>query len=217
MEIKVLTDLLEANDTIAQENHRLLADCGVKAINLMSSPGAGKTALLEKTLSVLKDEIAMGVILGDVSTSRDAERLAGYGITLLQINTRHFGGTCHLDANMIKSALSHFDLNKLDILFIENVGNLVCPAAINLGEDYKVVILSVTEGDDKPAKYPAMFEKADLLIINKIDLLPHTDCNLEIIKKDARLLNSRLKIQELSARTGEGLPQWWEWLRSLCN
>jgi hydrogenase nickel incorporation protein HypB len=179
-------------------------------MNLMSSPGAGKTSLLERTIQALKDEFRVGVIEGDIQSTYDAERIGRTGAPVVQINT---GGACHLDSNMIQEALRNLDIKTLDLLFIENVGNLVCPAEFNLGEDFKAMILSVAEGDDKPLKYPLMFHESSLLLINKIDLLPFCDCNPSLIEERALQINPRLTIFRVSCRTGEGLDQWTDWLR----
>lgn len=212
MEIKVLRNILEANEDLAAENRRLFQSHKVVVLNLVSSPGAGKTSLLERTLASLKGELAIGVIEGDVATNYDAQRIGRYEVPVLQINT---GGACHLDANMIRQALKDFPVAGLDLLFIENVGNLICPAEFALGEDLKVALLSVPEGDDKPEKYPAMFQQSAALVINKIDLLPFTDFNLEAARRRALALNPGLVIFPLSCRTGEGLELWLDWLRSL--
>ncbi|HUU40040.1 MAG TPA: hydrogenase nickel incorporation protein HypB, partial [Desulfatiglandales bacterium] len=169
MEIKVVKNILEANEVIASQNKKIFTEKGVYVLNLMGSPGAGKTTLLEKTVESLKDKTNIAVIEGDIETSRDAERIAAHGIPALQINT---GGACHLDGNMVRKGIEEFDLDQLDLLIVENVGNLVCPAEFNIGEDDKVMIISVTEGDDKPLKYPLMFQVSSVLLLNKIDLLP---------------------------------------------
>jgi len=175
----------------------------------MSSPGAGKTTLLEKTVDHFKDRYAIGVIEGDIQSTTDAERLAAHGIQAVQINT---GGACHLDGNMIWDALGEFSLDKLDLLIVENVGNLVCPAEFSLGEKYKIMILSTTEGDDKPLKYPLMFKESKLLLVNKIDLLPYTNTRLDVIRETCRDLNPELEIVELSCTSGDGLDTWFSWL-----
>jgi len=210
MKISVIADILAANDTIARENHRLFDEHGVVVFNIMSSPGAGKTSLLKRTIPALKDEFRIGVIEGDIQGSLDAERLARYEIPIVQINT---GGECHLDANMIRNALRSLNLAGLDLLFIENVGNLVCPAEFKVGEDAKVMILSTPEGDDKPLKYPLMFLESSVLIINKIDLLPYLDTDLGRLKRAALGLNPHLVIFETSCTTGEGLEAWFDWVR----
>ena len=210
MKVKVVSRILEANERIALENRRLFDKAGVYVINLMSGPGAGKTSLLEKTLS-LNTEFKIGVIEGDIAGSDDAERIERLGAPVVQINT---GGACHLDANMIYEVLHDLPLQDLDLLVIENVGNLVCPAEFKVGEDIKVMVLSIAEGHDKPLKYPLMFRESAALILNKIDLAPYLDVDMHKIKKDALSLNPNLKIFEISCKTGEGLPAWTEWLRT---
>ena len=210
MKVKVVSRILEANERIALENRRLFDKAGVYVINLMSGPGAGKTSLLEKTLS-LNTELKIGVIEGDIAGSDDAERIERLGAPVVQINT---GGACHLDANMIYEVLHDLPLQDLDLLVIENVGNLVCPAEFKVGEDIKVMVLSIAEGHDKPLKYPLMFRESAALILNKIDLAPYLDVDMHKIKKDALSLNPNLKIFEISCKTGEGLPAWTEWLRT---
>lgn len=210
MKISVVKNILEANDRIAQENRAIFDEKGLVVFNLMSSPGAGKTSLLEKTIDGLKDHIRMGVIEGDIQSSHDAERIAQKGIPVVQINT---GGACHLDGNMIRDTFKDFDFDDLDLLVVENVGNLVCPAEFQVGEDFKVMILSVTEGADKPSKYPLMFHKSKVLLINKIDLLPYVDCDIEVIRKEALRINPHLTLFEISCKTGEGLDAWYSWLK----
>jgi hydrogenase nickel incorporation protein HypB len=209
MKINVMTDILEANDRIATANSGVFNKQRNLVLNLMSSPGAGKTSLLEKTGEALKGKLRLGVIAGDIETSRDAERLEKHKLPVIQLTT---GSACHLDANMIASALPHIDLKKIDILVIENVGNLVCPAEFKLGEDYKIMILSVTEGDEKPLKYPLMFRESSLLLINKIDLLKYTNFNLKEAKANARRVHPDLDIIDISCATGEGIPDWIAWL-----
>lgn len=209
MKVKVVADILSANERIAEENRRLFMENGVFVINLMSSPGAGKTTLLESTLAALREKYRIGVIEGDVATTADAERIEKTGVPVVQINT---GSMCHLDGNMIKNALDEFDLKALDLLIVENVGNLVCPAEFKVGEDCKVMLLSTAEGDDKPLKYPLMWRESSALIINKTDLIPYTNFSLEKATKDSRTINPRLEIFPLSCRTGEGLPAWYDWL-----
>lgn len=212
MKIPVIRNILEANDRISEENRRLFKKEGVTVINLMSSPGSGKTSLLERTIDAVKDRIRMAVIEGDIQSTRDAERIAKKGIPAVQINT---DGACHLDGNMIRAALANLDLSELDLLVVENVGNLVCPAEFNLGEDHKITMLSVTEGEDKPEKYPLMFHESSVLLINKIDLLPYVDCSVEAIREVSLRINPRLEIFEVSCRTGEGIDRWAEWLLKL--
>ncbi|HHW19997.1 MAG TPA: hydrogenase nickel incorporation protein HypB [Thermodesulfovibrio thiophilus] len=209
MKIKVTTRILDANDRIAEENKKMFKDLGVYVINLMSSPGAGKTSLLERTIQAVKDKVKVGVIEGDITGTNDAERIDRLGVPVVQINTE---GACHLDANMIADAVKDLPLKELDVLFIENVGNLVCPAEFKVGEDMKVMILSLTEGDDKPLKYPLMFQESSVLIINKIDLKDLLDVNVDKIKKDALSLNPNIKIFEVSCKTGYGIDEWTNWL-----
>ncbi|KPK22095.1 MAG: hydantoin utilization protein A [Nitrospira bacterium SG8_3] len=210
MKISVVRDILEANDRIAQQNRDLFDENKLLVINLMSSPGAGKTSLLERSISALKKDMRIGVIEGDIQSSQDAERIAQTGIPVVQINT---GGACHLDGNMIRDTFGEFSFKDLDLLVVENVGNLVCPAEFKVGEDFKAMILSVTEGDDKPAKYPLMFHESSVLLINKIDLLPYVDCSVEKIREDALKINPDLAIFEISCKTGEGLEGWYNWIR----
>jgi hydrogenase nickel incorporation protein HypB len=214
MKISVVKNILEANERLAEENRLRFSQNRLLVINLMSSPGAGKTSLLEKTIQALKDDFRVGVVEGDIQSTYDAERIGQTGAPVVQINT---GGACHLDSNMVQEALKSLDLGKLDLLFIENVGNLVCPAEFNLGEDFKVMILSVTEGDDKPLKYPLMFHESKVLLINKVDLLPFCDCNPGLIEERARKINPKLNIFRISCRTGEGLAHWTGWLREQVN
>lgn len=210
MKVKVVTRILEANDRIADENMRRFREAGVYVVNLMGAPGAGKTTLLEKTILGLKDSLRIGVIEGDIAGTDDAERISNTGVPVVQINT---GGACHLDANMISEVLPDVPLSELDMLVIENVGNLVCPAEFRVGEDVKVMLLSVTEGHDKPLKYPLMFKESSVMILNKIDLLRHLDVDITKIKRDALSLNPSMKIFEVSGKTGEGLDRWTEWLK----
>ncbi|MEW6262363.1 MAG: hydrogenase nickel incorporation protein HypB [Thermodesulfobacteriota bacterium] len=209
MELTVGRNILEANERLAAENRELFEKNHVLVMNLMSSPGAGKTSLLEKTIDRLKDRVRLGVIEGDVQSTRDAERIAQRGVRAVQIQT---DGACHLDADMVRQAAAAFDLADLDLLVVENVGNLVCPAEFNLGEEFKAMILSVAEGDDKPLKYPLMFRLSQVLVINKIDLLPYLDCSVDKIRAEAKLLNPDQTVFEVSCRTGQGLDQWCAWL-----
>jgi len=211
MEIKVLRNVLEANDAIAAENRRLLQGKGIHTLNLIASPGAGKTTLLERTIEALKDHLRMGVIEGDIAGSADAERIGRHGVPVVQINT---GGDCHLNASMVRSALESLPLDGIELLFVENVGNLVCPAGFDIGEDAKVVILSVAEGDDKPQKYPLIFERASAMVLNKIDLLGMVDFDLDRARSAARATHPDLPIFELSARSGQGMEGWLDWIRS---
>jgi len=209
LKVKVATKILEANDRIALENRRLFDEAGLFVINLMSAPGAGKTSVLEKTL--LQDSgLKIGVIEGDIAGTDDAERIDKLNAPVVQINT---GGACHLDANMIYEVLNDLPLKELDLLFIENVGNLVCPAEFKVGEDIKVMLLSITEGHDKPLKYPLMFQESSALLLNKIDLAPYLDVDIDKIKRDSLSLNPKLKIFEVSCKSGHGMPEWIEWLK----
>jgi len=210
MKVSVVRNILEANERIAEQNKALFQEHHLLVINLMSSPGAGKTTLLEKTIDALKKDLRIGVIEGDIQSTSDAERIARKGVPAVQINT---GGACHLDGNMIRATFQEFDFSRLDLLVVENVGNLVCPAEFNVGEDFKVMILSVAEGDDKPSKYPLMFHESKVLLVNKIDLLPYVDCSVEKIIKDSLNIHPELAIFKVSCKTGEGLEDWYRWLR----
>ena len=210
MEIKVVKDILDANERIAQRNQKLLDSNSLFTVNLMSSPGAGKTSLILQTLKNLEGKVKLGVIEGDVSSSLDAEAIGKEGVPVVQINT---DGGCHLDANMLSTALDSVPLGDIQLLFIENVGNLICPAEFSLGEHRKVLIASVPEGDDKPFKYPLMFHTVDAVLINKIDLLPYVDCSLEKIVEDSLKINPDLTIFHISCKTGEGLEDWYNWLK----
>ena len=212
MKIKVVERILEANDRLAAENRKKFDEHGLYVINLMGAPGSGKTTLLEQTVLALRDKLKIGVIEGDIAGTDDAERLAALGVPVVQINT---GGACHLDANMINEVLVELPLSELDMLIIENVGNLVCPAEFKVGEDMKAMVLSVAEGHDKPLKYPLMFQESSALVINKTDLLPYTDTDIEKIKKDALSLNPALRMFEVSSRTGQGMDGWAGWLSGL--
>ena len=210
MRIAVVKNILDANSRIAKENRKLFDSHGLTVINLMSSPGAGKTTLLEQMGTHFEGLLKIGVIEGDIQTTLDAERVAAAGLQAVQIET---DGACHLDANMIQNALENLDINGLDLLVVENVGNLVCPAEFNVGEDHKVMMLSVTEGDDKPYKYPLMFKESQVLLISKVDLLPYLRCDVEKIKEAARSINPDLIIFEISSYTGQGLDDWHNWIR----
>jgi len=209
MKIPIVKKVLEANDRIAEENRRLFQRLNVLVINLMSGPGAGKTTLLAKTIEELKGQYRFAVIEGDIQSTHDAERIAMTGVPVVQINT---GGACHLDGNMIREAVGKIDVGSLDFLVVENVGNLVCPAEFDLGEDVKVMLLSIPEGDDKPLKYPLIFHESSLLLLNKMDLLPHVDCNVEKIRKESLKINPHIEIIEISCKTGSGLTRWFHWL-----
>ncbi len=214
MKIKMVSRILEANDRIASENRKKFNEAAVYVINLMSAPGSGKTSLIEQSIKALQKNLKIGVIEGDIAGTDDAQRIEGLGIPVIQINTV---SACHLDANMINEVIDDLPIKNLDLLIVENVGNLVCPAEFKIGEDMKVMILSVSEGDDKPLKYPLMFQESSALIINKIDLLPYIDADIEKIKKNSLSLNPSLKIFEVSCKTGQGLAQWTEWLQSLVH
>ena len=207
--IRIEEDLLAKNNRLAANNRSRFNAGKLLVLNLVSSPGSGKTSLLERTLSDLADRMAFAVLEGDQQTTNDADRIAATGVPVKQLNT---GAGCHLDAHMVGHGVEAFDLDATDILMIENVGNLVCPAAFDLGEDHKVAVLSVTEGEDKPLKYPQMFQAADLVLINKIDLLPYLRFDLEKCKAFARQVNSQIEIIELSCHSGEGMVSWYDWL-----
>jgi len=211
--IKLGTKVLSENDKIAEQIRLNLKGRGIKSLNLVSSPGSGKTSLLEKTIAAIGNQIRFALIAGDVQTENDAARLLKAGGK--EVKPIVTGGACHLDAKMISNALDSIDLDQIDLLIIENVGNLVCPSSFDLGEDMKVVIISTTEGDDKPLKYPSMFRRSSIMVINKIDLLGLSDFELARVKENALKINSELKIFETSCRTGEGLEAWYEWLESL--
>ena len=209
--ISIEEDLLAKNNRLANRNRALFQQQGLLVLNLVSSPGSGKTTILETTLTDLKDEIGFAVLEGDQQTSNDADRIAATGVPAHQINT---GAGCHLDAHMVGHGVEHFDLTSTDVLMIENVGNLVCPAAFDLGEDAKVAVLSITEGEDKPLKYPQMFRASKLMLINKLDLLPHLRFDLEKCREYARRVNPQIEIIELSCYSREGLDIWYAWLRA---
>lgn len=209
MEIKVLESVFAANDNLAEENAQLFNDRGIFAVNLMASPGSGKTSFIMETARRLKDSFVPAVIEGDIASSVDTDKLRANGVQSVQINT---GGACHLEANMIKQALGHLNLENTDFLIIENVGNLVCPADFSLGETARVVILSIPEGDDKPLKYPSIFAGASVVIINKIDMMALSDFSMERLEDTVYKLNPNVKIMPISCRTGEGFDEWIEWL-----
>jgi hydrogenase nickel incorporation protein HypB len=209
----VQENVLDANDTLARANRDLFDRAGTYTINMMSSPGAGKTALLEHTLERLRGRLRLGVLEGDVQTTLDADRLARFHIPLVQVNTDPgFGGECHLDANMVRSGLGELPLEDIDVLIIENVGNLVCPAEFRVGEDVRVMVYSVTEGEEKPLKYPLMFRSADLVLVNKVDLLEHLDFDLEQFLGNLDAVNPGVRPILTSARTGQGVDEWCDWL-----
>jgi hydrogenase nickel incorporation protein HypB len=207
--VMIAQHILAANETIAQELRQDLTIRGIHTVNLMSSPGAGKTTLLERTIERLHEQLNIAVIEGDIETSADAERIEAAGAPTVQINTR---GACHLEAHMLRDAVANIDLACTQLLFVENIGNLVCPSAWDLGEDLRMVVVSTTEGDDKPAKYPQMFATSQVMIINKLDLLPYVDYNLAKVRRQATAINPHLQLFEMSCRTGEGLDAWCKWL-----
>ena len=209
-QVTVMEDILGKNDRIAAENQALFADKKIFVINLMGSPGSGKTSLLERTMAAMKDKIKMAVIEGDLFTSKDADRIAEYDVPVIQINTV---GGCHLDAAMVQKVLPQLDLDNLYLLVVENVGNLVCPAEFDTGAVKNAMILSVPEGHDKPLKYPLMFSICDVLLVNKIDVMPYFDFDFEACKRYVTKLNPNIKIIPISARTGEGVNEWANWLR----
>jgi len=209
VKVRVVKKILEANDRTAGANRELLKKAGVRTINLMSAPGAGKTTLLVQTIKALNGRIRIGVIEGDIQGTHDAEVISKLDVPVIQINTQ---GACHLDANMISGILREMPINALDLLVIENVGNLVCPAEFDVGEDAKVMLLSITEGDDKPLKYPLMFQKSRVLILNKVDLAPYLDVDLQKVKRDVLALNPGIEIFEVSCRSGIGMDDWTAWL-----
>ena len=211
MEIKVLRDVLSANDGIARRNQNRLDKHGILTINLMSSPGAGKTSLIMQTIGKLKGKTRIAVIEGDIASTIDADKVSKQGVAVVQINT---AGGCHLDANMTENALNNLPLNDIDLLFIENVGNLICPAGFALGEHKRAMLLSLPEGDDKPYKYPSMFTEADVVLINKVDLLPYLDFNVVSFTKAVSGLNPKVKIFQVSCKTGQGLEDWFSWLQN---
>ena len=207
--LKIERKVLEKNDELAARNRELFKKHNLFVINIVSSPGAGKTSLLEKTIESLKPKVNISVIEGDVQTDFDAQRVAHYDVPVVQIVTN---GGCHLEAKLVGDAAANMNLQNVDLLVIENVGNLVCPAGYDLGEDMKVVLLSTTEGDDKPLKYPKMFLNSSILVINKIDLLPYVNCNMDNLKNNAMQINPSLKIFEVSCTSGEGISEWCNWL-----
>jgi len=218
--IQVLERIFGENDRTAQANRDLLDANRVVAINMMSSPGAGKTLILQRTLAAMAamvdgaDEIRVGIVEGDIETSIDADRLAGYGAQIALLNTSNgFGGECHLDAPMVRSALARLTLAEVDLLFVENVGNLVCPAEFDVGAHHRVMVFAITEGEEKPLKYPVMFRSVELLLLNKMDLLPHLDFDMALFERNLRSVNPAVSVIPVSARTGEGLDDWYAWLK----
>ena len=212
--LEVLTRIFDENDRTAAANRAEFAAAGVRVVNLMSAPGAGKTALLRETLARLGGQLRIGIIEGDIETSLDADRLAGFGAAVALINTGDgFGGECHLDAPMVRSALPRLPLANLDLVVIENVGNLVCPAEFDVGEDARAMVYAVTEGEEKPLKYPVMFRSCGLIVVNKVDLLPYLDFDMDGFLGNLRKVNPEAEVLRVSARTGEGVTAWCDWLR----
>jgi len=211
--VEVLERILDENDRIAATNRAELQGHGVRTVNLMSAPGAGKTSLLRRTLATLGARVRIGVLEGDIATSLDADQLEGYGAALSLVNTSAgFGGECHLDAVMVRSGLARLPLAELDLLVIENVGNLVCPAEFDVGEDAKAMVYAVTEGEEKPLKYPVMFRAVEVVVVNKVDLLPYLDVDVERFRQNLRDVNPRARVIMTSAKTGEGVDEWCAWL-----
>lgn len=208
--IAVVEKILGANEQLAAENFKVLKNAGVFSLNLMASPGAGKTSLIEQTITLLNDQFQIAVVDGDVATSIDADRAAAAGAQAVQINT---GGECHLDAVMLSQALGVLDLNSVDLLIVENVGNLICPVNFQLGTHRSVLIASVPEGDDKPYKYPGMYQGVEALVINKVDLLPYIDFDMTYFRRGVEVLNPNLVTFAVSCKTGEGMDKWIDWLR----
>lgn len=213
-EIKVVRRVLDVNEKMAAQNRQLFTEKGLFVLNVMSSPGSGKTTTLEKTLARTMPEIKSAVIVGDICTTHDADRLSQTGVPVVQINTDEFGGDCHLVAHVIEKAAVTLDLDDIDFLVVENVGNLVCPAEFDIGEDSRVVVLSVTEGEDKPVKYPLMFRECEVALLNKIDLLPYLDFDKEKAVDYIHQVHPEMPVFEISAKTEEGFEPWIEWLKN---
>lgn len=209
MEVKVMKNIMHANDKLARENRQYFRKKGIKSVNIMASPGSGKTSIILKLIEAFGDKVNVAVVEGDIASSIDAEKIDRLGKPVIQINT---GGGCHLDANMIKEAVESLNMKNNTILFIENVGNLVCPSSFDLGEDIKMVIASVPEGHDKPYKYTSMFELADVIVLNKTDLMPYIDFDRDSFYKGVRALNEKTEIFEISCKTGEGIDQLAQWM-----
>ena len=211
-EIKVVKRVLDANDIMADRMRKVFAEKNVFVLNMMSSPGSGKTTTLQKTLAWIMPDLRCAVIVGDICTTHDADRLAESGAPVIQINTDAFGGDCHLAAHVVEKAVADLDLDAIDLLIVENIGNLVCPAEFDIGEDKRVVVLSVTEGEDKPAKYPLMFRECDATLLNKIDLLPYLDFDMELARSAIGNIHPGMPIFEISAKTESGFDEWVHWL-----
>jgi hydrogenase nickel incorporation protein HypB len=210
----VLETILAENDRIADRNRSDFLDAGVTTVNLMSSPGAGKTTLLKRTITSLSGQLRLGILEGDIATDLDAHELEGLGAPVSLVNTSAgFGGECHLDATMVRSGLGRLPLGEMDMLIIENVGNLVCPAEFDVGQHSCAMVYAITEGEEKPLKYPVMFRACDVVVINKIDLLPHLDFDLSLFLDNVQAVNPKARLIEVSARTGDGMDEWCGWLR----
>ena len=209
MEIKIMKNILDRNQNKADEVRQMMLARKVVMVNIISSPGAGKTTLLEKMCEKLVQKFRIGIIEGDITTDRDAQRLKKYGVPIVVINTE---GGCHLDSHSISETLHHFDLKDLDFLFIENVGNLICPSQFDLGETFKLSVVSTAEGDDKPVKYPMIFREARAVLLNKIDLIPYTNFNIESFRADMRMINAGVPIFETSFTRGDGMEAWFDWI-----
>ena len=214
MEIKIMKNILDRNQNMADEVRSIMKEKKVLMVNIISSPGAGKTTLLERTCQELSANFRIGIIEGDITTDRDAQRLKKYDIPIVVINTE---GGCHLDSHSISKTLGAFNLDNIDVLFVENVGNLICPSQFDLGETFKLAIVSTTEGDDKPAKYPMLFREAKAVLMNKIDLIPYTNFNIVNFKTDMRKLNPKIPILEISCTRGDGLKEWYDWISDEIN
>ncbi len=212
-EVKVIRNVLNANNIMADQNRKLFADKNVFVLNVMSSPGSGKTETLVKSLDILMPDMKCAVVVGDICTTNDADRLAASGAPVVQINTDEFGGDCHLAAHVIEAAVGGISLDDIDLLIIENIGNLVCPAEFDIGEDERVVMLSVTEGEDKPLKYPLMFRECNAALLNKIDLLPYLDCDRQLAVDNIHQIHPGIPVFEISAKTREGFEGWIQWLQ----
>ncbi|MBN2542690.1 hydrogenase nickel incorporation protein HypB [bacterium] len=214
MEVKVLQNILQANDAFAEENRRFFREKRILVLNVMGSPGSGKTTLIEKTIRMLEDRYNFAVIEGDVASTIDADKLSKLDIPVAQINTEPFGGACHLEANWIRQSTESFDLDKIDMIFIENVGNLVCPAEFDTGAHKNIVILSIPEGEDKPAKYPLMFRVSHAMVISKLDLIDAVGCDMELLHENLKKVNDGIIRFKVSSKSGEGFDDWLKWVQN---
>ncbi len=213
MEIPIIKDVLEESNERARENREIFDQHGVFVINIMSSPGSGKTSVISKTIAIMKERgLNCAVIEGDITSTIDSEKLKPLGVPIVQANTEPFGGDCHVGSHLVQASLKHFNLDVIDFLFIENIGNLVCPAEFYLGEDCKVVVLSMPEGEDKPLKYPLMFRECQICLVNKMDLAPFLDASFDLFNSNIKKINGNLTVIPVSAKSGEGLDNWVEWL-----